>query len=162
MSIFPEKILLATDGSEDSILASRVATELSSTTESELHVVHVRSTLGQAPGYYTGPHVEGVDLQRLDTEAQRLLNAQVERIESAGGLVRQAHLKVGRPDAEIVTLAEELGTDLLVVGSRGEGGMRRALMGSVSDSVVRHAHCPVLVVRREEKVEEVGALFPTK
>jgi nucleotide-binding universal stress UspA family protein len=36
-----------------------------------------------------------------------------------------------------------------VMGSRGLGGIRRALMGSVSDSVVRHAHCPVLVVREE-------------
>ena len=42
---------------------------------------------------------------------------------------------------------EELGAGMIVVGSRGLGGVRRALMGSVSDSVVRHAHCPVLVVR---------------
>jgi nucleotide-binding universal stress UspA family protein len=38
---------------------------------------------------------------------------------------------------------------LIVMGSRGLGGIRRALMGSISDSVVRHAHCPVLVVREE-------------
>jgi nucleotide-binding universal stress UspA family protein len=49
-----------------------------------------------------------------------------------------------------VALAEELGADLIVMGSRGLGGVRRALMGSVSDSVVRHAHCPVLVVRPEK------------
>jgi nucleotide-binding universal stress UspA family protein len=118
MNHFPTKILLATDGSEDSILAARVAAELSSTSDSELHVVHVRSTLGQAPGYYLDPYVEEADLQRLDTEAQRLLNAQVDQGEGAGGLVMQSHLKVGRPDAEIVTFAEELGVDLLVVGSR--------------------------------------------
>jgi nucleotide-binding universal stress UspA family protein len=40
---------------------------------------------------------------------------------------------------------------LVVVGSRGLGGIRRALIGSVSDSVVRHAHCPVLVVRKEDQ-----------
>ena len=50
---------------------------------------------------------------------------------------------------EIVGLAEEVGADLIVVGSRGLGGFRRALMGSVSESVVRHAHCPVLVFRAE-------------
>jgi nucleotide-binding universal stress UspA family protein len=44
-------------------------------------------------------------------------------------------------------LAEELGADLIAMGGRGLGGVKRALMGSVSDSVVRHAHCPVLVVR---------------
>ena len=162
MNHFPTKILLATDASEDSVLAAQVAAELSSKTDSELHVVHVRSTLGQVPGYYLGPYVEEADLQRLDAEAQRLLNAQVEQIEAAGDLVTQAHLKIGRPDAEIVILAQELGADLLVVGSRGRGGIRRALMGSVSDSVVRHAHCPVLVVRREEKNEGAAGFFPTK
>jgi nucleotide-binding universal stress UspA family protein len=50
-------------------------------------------------------------------------------------------------DENIVGLAEELGADLIVIGSRGLGGMKRLLMGSVSESVVRHAHCPVLVVR---------------
>ncbi len=48
-------------------------------------------------------------------------------------------------------VAEETGADLVVMGSRGLGGIRRALMGSVSDSVVRHAHCPVLVVRNEHR-----------
>jgi nucleotide-binding universal stress UspA family protein len=56
---------------------------------------------------------------------------------------------MGNPAAEIVDLTEELGVGLAVVGSRGLGGVRRALMGSVCDSVVRHAHCPVLVVRKE-------------
>jgi nucleotide-binding universal stress UspA family protein len=50
-------------------------------------------------------------------------------------------------DENIVGLAEELGADLMVLGSRELGGMKRLLMGSVSESVVRHAHCPVLVVR---------------
>ena len=54
------------------------------------------------------------------------------------------------PAAEIVRLGEDMDAGLIVVGSRGLGGVRRALMGSVSDSVVRHAHCPVLVVRRTE------------
>jgi nucleotide-binding universal stress UspA family protein len=57
----------------------------------------------------------------------------------------------GRPDTEIVRVAEEVGAGLIVIGSRGLGGVRRALVGSVSDSVVRHAHCPVLVVRSEEE-----------
>jgi nucleotide-binding universal stress UspA family protein len=47
-------------------------------------------------------------------------------------------------------LAEELEAGLIAIGSRGLGGLRRALMGNVADSVVRHAHCPVLVVRQEE------------
>jgi nucleotide-binding universal stress UspA family protein len=68
-------------------------------------------------------------------------------MKAAGATVAQAHLRLGRVDEEVVVLAEELGVDLIAVGSRGLGGVKRALMGSVSDSVVRHAHCPVLVVR---------------
>src|SRR5215216_5988629 len=72
------------------------------------------------------------------------------RKSGAGGKVARAHLRVGTPDEEIVKLAKELGVGLIVMGSRGQGGVRRALLGSVSDSVVRHAHCPVLVVRDQQ------------
>jgi len=74
----------------------------------------------------------------------------VKKIKEAGGAVQEAHLRRGRKDQEIVRLAEEIGAGLIVLGSRGRGGVRRALMGSVSDSVVRHAHCPVMVVRKEK------------
>lgn len=69
-------------------------------------------------------------------------------MKAAGADIAQAHLRMGRPDAEIVALAEEIGAGLIILGSRGLGGMKRVLMGGVSDSAVRHAHCPVLVVRR--------------
>jgi nucleotide-binding universal stress UspA family protein len=62
----------------------------------------------------------------------------------------QTHLRFGIPETTIIDLAEELGAGLIVMGSRGLGGVRRALLGSISDSVVRHAHCPVMVVRQEE------------
>jgi nucleotide-binding universal stress UspA family protein len=71
----------------------------------------------------------------------------VEKVRSAGGEVAEAYLRVGDAAPEIVALAEEIEAGLIVIGSRGQGGIRRALMGSVSDTVVRHAHCPVLVVR---------------
>jgi nucleotide-binding universal stress UspA family protein len=58
---------------------------------------------------------------------------------------------VGRADDKIVSLAEELGAGLVVMGSRGQGGIRRALMGSISSSVIEHAHCPVMVVRPEKE-----------
>jgi nucleotide-binding universal stress UspA family protein len=107
------------------------------------------------PGYYIGPEVaeeaEEKERKHLDREAQRLLDTQVEQVRTAGGSVTQVHLGFGRPDEEIVALAEELGARLIVLGSRGRGGVKRALMGSVSDSVVRHAHCPVMVVRHEEE-----------
>ena len=153
MSIFPTKILLATDGSEDAQLALSTAADLANSTNSELHVVTV------APGipdpvyqiHEASLRYETYEeaLQAIRAEAQRVLDEQVEKIEEAGGTVAQAHLRIGeRRDQAIVHLADEIGAGLIVMGSRGLGGLRRALMGSVSDSVVRHAHCPVLVVRR--------------
>ena len=140
MSIFPTKILLATDGSKDAELASRTAADLAQSTSSELHVLYV--------GEAANPYVEEVGLAGDDRQARTVLDAEAEKVRAVGGTVAQAHLRMGKADHEIVTLAEEIGAGLIVMGGRGRGGIRRALMGSVSDSVVRHAHCPVLVVRQ--------------
>ena len=139
MSIFPTKILLATDGSSEAELASRTAAELAQSTGSELHLLYV--------GEAANPYVEEVGLAGDDRQARTVLDAEAEKVRTVGGTVAQAHLSMGKAGHEIVALAEEIETGLIVIGSRGRGGIRRALMGSVSDSVVRHAHCPVLVVR---------------
>jgi|SRR5215207_663937 len=154
--LLSKKILLATDGSEDAALAARTAAGLAQQMGSQLHAVHVRpKTVPHRPGYYVGPevveHAGRKEREGLEREAQRLLDVQAEEVRGAGGNVARAHLRVGTPDEEIVKLAEELGVGLIVMGSRGQGGVRRALLGSVSDSVVWHAHCPVLVVRKEEE-----------
>jgi nucleotide-binding universal stress UspA family protein len=54
---------------------------------------------------------------------------------------------MGKAAPEIVVVAEEIEAGLIVMGSTGQGGFRRALLGSVSESVVKLAHCPVLVIR---------------
>ena len=74
-------------------------------------------------------------------------------VKREGGKVAEKHLRIaGRYRAQqIVRVAEDIEAGLIVMGSRGLGGIRRALMGSVSDSVVRHAHCPVMVVRPEQE-----------
>jgi len=159
MSIFPTKILLGIDGSEEAALAARTAADIAQKTGSELHVVHARLMLPWT-GYPAAETPPGgtVDAEEARERVTRWLEDQVERIEAEGGNVAQAHLRLGKPEEgiitvaeEIVSLAEEIGAGLIVVGSRGVGGIRRALMGSVSDSVVRHAHCPVLMVRKEEQ-----------
>jgi nucleotide-binding universal stress UspA family protein len=153
--LLSEKILLATDGSEDAILAARTAAGLAQQVGSELHAVYVPPRIApHRPGYYVGPEVVEQagrkEREGLEREAQRLLDLQAEEVRGAGGNVARAHLRVGTPDEEIVKLAKELMVGLIVMGSRGQGGVRRALLGSVSDSVVRHAHCPVLVVRDQQ------------
>jgi nucleotide-binding universal stress UspA family protein len=123
------------------------AVELAKSTGARLHVVAVGRTFPAAVyDVYTEAWRE--DLRR---EAQEVLDAQVKKIEEAGGTVAIAHLKMNeRRDEAIVHLAEEIDADLIVIGSRGFGGLKRALLGNVADSVVRHAHCPVLVVRPSE------------
>jgi nucleotide-binding universal stress UspA family protein len=160
MSNFPTKILLATDASKEADLALQTATELAKSTGSELHVVYVEAAS------YVFPTTDwetfgGEELPtRLDEaaeEAARIkVDEQVQRIREADGQLARAHARVGFPDAEIVDLAEELGAGLIVMGSRGLGSVRRALMGSVSMSVVHHAHCSVLVVRGSARREVAG------
>jgi nucleotide-binding universal stress UspA family protein len=144
MSIFPAKILVATDGSEDSQLAARTAVELAQKTSSELHVVYV----------LPWPDVGVRDLWGFDDRAREVaedkgrkrLKELVEGIEASGGTVAEAHFKSGNPELGIVAVAEELGAGFLVIGKTGYGGLRRALMGSISDYVVRYAASPVVVV----------------
>ena len=161
MSNFPTKVLLATDGSIEADLAARTAAELADKTGSELHVVHVSGISPWYPAYPEATAFGGAelmdpvleeDLQRISEQrARELLDAEVEKLRSFGVTLAQAHLVDGGVPQEIVGLAEEIGAGLIVMGSRGGGGIRRALMGSVSDSVVRHAHCPVMVVRPQKE-----------
>ena len=158
MSIFPTKILLATDGSEEAEMAATTAVNLANNTHSELHILTV------GPGYPAYDVRIPEVVEELRQQTQEILDEQAKRIEEAGGEVAQAHLKLAEhhpgfehhPSDDVVRVAEEIGAGLIVLGSRGLGGIRRALMGSVSDSVVRHAHCPVMVVRGE------AVAFPTR
>jgi nucleotide-binding universal stress UspA family protein len=147
MSIFPTTILLATDGSEEGQLAAATAADLAEKTNSALHVLTVGLDL---PLYELPEHpAEFEDVVRENRrEAREILEQQAKRIEESGGTVNETHLREGRADKEIVELAEEIGAGLIVMGSRGNGRLTRALLGSVSDAVVRHAHCPVTIVRK--------------
>jgi nucleotide-binding universal stress UspA family protein len=151
MSTFPTRILLATDGSEEAELAAPRAVDLADATHSELHVVHVGGVPILLESYPGTLGYERRLYEEIEEMSRELLRKQSWLVKAAGGTVAGAHLRMGEVDLEIVALAEELGADLIVMGSRGLGGLRRALMGSVSDSVVRHAHCPVLVVRAERE-----------
>ena len=155
MSIFPTTVLLAIDGSTEASLATEAAVEIAIKTRSDLHLVYVSSdppltslymgeTLGGVPDL---EHKFDVELENARRAAQGVLDVAVRKVHSLGGAVAQVHLMEGRAPQEIVSLAEDSGIGLIVMGSRGRGGVSRTLMGSVSDSVVRHAHCPVLVVR---------------
>ena len=146
-----KKILLATDGSEEAELATRAAVELAEGTGSELHVVYVEPL----PDFMKKNDVgmPGYDRQlykMIEGEGRETLRKLVWRVKVAGGSVAEAHLRMGAVVEEIVALADELEVDLIIVGSRGLRGIKRALAGSVSESVFRHACCPVMVVRAKD------------
>jgi nucleotide-binding universal stress UspA family protein len=148
MSIFPTKILLATDGSEEARQAAQAAAELSKDTGSEVHVAYVLPSPTELRGHHLySQEVMRSVLEQAEGEARSFLEEQAKQIGASGGKIAETHLRAGEPDKEIVRLGEELGVGTIVIGSRGLGAIRRALMGSVSESVIRHAHCPVFVVR---------------
>lgn len=139
MSVFPTKILLATDGSEAARQATEAAADLAGKSGSELHVVHVWHDV---PGF-----AHGFVKRELRHQGQETLDEQVMKIEESGGTVTRAHLRGGRTSNEIIALSEELGAGLLIVGSRGLRAMQRILIGSHSEEIVHRARVPVLVVR---------------
>ncbi len=145
------RILLATHGSEGTDFAAHTAIRLANSADCELHLVY----LERLPGY---PAYAPISARHLEWELhegaeraglERLWELD-RRIRLAGGTVAGAHLRVGEVAKEVVGLAEELKVDLIVVGTRGRSVIGRALMGSVSDSVVRHARCPVGVEPSQE------------
>ena len=146
MSILPTRILLATDGSEEAELATLTAIELSAATGSELHLVHVALLPNFAEDSPGTIGYDGALREKLEAEARETLRKLTWQVKVAGGAVAGSHLRTGRVAEEIADLAEELGVGMIVMGSRRRRGIRRALMGSVSDSVVRQARCPVMVV----------------
>ena len=149
-------VVLAIDGSGEARLAAEAAAELSARTGSPVHVIYVMPS----PERLFGPHSYSGEIKRslieqARADARRFLEERAEGVRAGGGAVAQTYLGTGRPDEEIVELAEEVDAAVVVTGSRGLGGIRRSLLGSVSDSVVRHAHCPVLVIR--DKNQPQGA-----
>jgi nucleotide-binding universal stress UspA family protein len=136
-------------------LAAYTAVDLADKTNLELHIVYVQSIPLSVP-LSIDPDSDEIAIsgatEDIRQEAQWFLNAALKQVKANDGTIARAHLRIGdKPDQQIITVAEEIGAGLIVLGSRGMGGVRRALLGSVSDSVVRHAHCPVLVVRKEER-----------
>jgi nucleotide-binding universal stress UspA family protein len=145
MNRFPTKILLATDGSENTAQATKAAVDIATRSSSELHLIHVWHDVHTS-------HAHAYVKRELRRQGREILDEEVKRIGEIGGTVTRSHLRQGRTFAEVIKLGDELEAGLLVVGSRGHRGLRRMLLGSHSEDVVHHAHRPVLVVRRGQNV----------
>jgi nucleotide-binding universal stress UspA family protein len=133
-------IVLATDLMASSREATDRAIDLAGRLDARLVIVNVLEKRRLAGG---GAH-ERVDQARAEREAP-LVN--VVREARAAGVTAEFLVWQGDPGGSIAAAAEAEGADLVVVGTRGRSGAGRMLLGSVSAHVVRHASCPVLVVR---------------
>jgi nucleotide-binding universal stress UspA family protein len=145
MNHFPKRILLATDGSEDTAQATTAAIDIAKGSGSELHVIHVWHDVHT-------PHAHAFVKSELRQQGREILDKEVKRIGRIGGLLTRSHLREGRTFEEVMKVGDEIEACLLVVGSRGLRGMRRMLLGSHSEDIVHHSHRPVLVVLCGEKV----------
>lgn len=143
MSVAHRKILVATDGSDESHLAIQKGAHLAQLEDAELHLVHV----GLLSEWVHPDTLSAKQYDKLEQKAQDLLDEEVAYAEDIGGTVTESHLRMGEADSRIIDLSEELGVDLIVVGTRGRDSFKRLVLGSDSENILRYAHCTVMVVR---------------
>ncbi len=145
MPVF-KKMLIPIDFSDSSHQALRQACDLSRRYDAELHLVHVLEAWSRSPP--VDPEYRS-QFDELQAEHRQRMEHQLEQLPDASlgpkPVVRA--LLSGNAPEEICNYADAHGIDLIVMGTHGRSGVARWLMGSVAEMVVRHAHCPVLVVR---------------
>lgn len=141
-----QRILVAVDFSDDSKVALDYAGVLAGRLGASLSIVHVvEPDLSMAGADHTPPPVKSSDLERM-AEAKLDLSSLGERMLGACRVV-ETSVRSGIAFFEIAEAAKTLGADFIVLGAHGLAGLNRTLLGSTVEKVVRHAPCPVLVVR---------------
>ncbi|WP_027365320.1 universal stress protein [Desulfotruncus alcoholivorax] len=138
-----KRILVAVDGSDIAQKAVKHAAEIALKFESAVTLLHVVSPLPAAirNSVFEQKLIDEImkdGLQTLDKAKSDIIEFNVQA---------DTEMKVGDPSTEICMKAKDEQYDLIVIGSRGLGALSGFIMGSVSRRVVRHAPCPVLVVR---------------
>ena len=139
-------ILVAVDGSGPSRHAARYALSLAEQTKSKVTLLSVLPPpevvpLGPLSGYaVVSPAVSKEEMAKVDERLKEISS-------EARGVEVTTVVEMGPVAETIIDTASHRGADLIVMGARGLGPGRRFLLGSVSDRVVHHAHCPVTVWR---------------
>lgn len=145
MPLKVREILVPVDFSPQSRAALRYALAFAERFEARLVLVHIAEEIVYPADWsYTG-----VPIYPNNAERTTDLLARVRTF--AGALAEKITpvVRVGRPWQQIVEIAKERKSDLIITATHGHTGLKHALLGSVAEKVVRHAHCPVLTVRRD-------------
>lgn len=123
----------------------------------ELHVVHVASGYGPMLRLELEHDVRTVSASEAEAVVASHVKQRVQEHKTAGLPLESTpvsvHLRVGAASDEVVAAAAKLDADLIVVGTHGRTGVRRLLLGSVAEAIVRKAGCGVLVVRAKDYAE---------
>ncbi|MEA3340919.1 MAG: universal stress protein [Chloroflexota bacterium] len=135
-------IVYATDGSEHARKALAYARDLTKLHKAKLFVVHAYSSVSDLLGYKEYSSI----VARRIAHGEEIVGEAVKELESAG-LTVEIELLEGPMAEAILRVAETREADLIIVGARGSSSLRGLLLGSVSQKVIQHATCPVLVVR---------------
>ena len=135
------KILVAVDGSDYSDLAVKRAGQYTRLAQVELTLLTV---LEDVVSYKKVPNTP--IYRERKKEAEKILRKAKKNLKDHG-VDCKTKTAVGPIAAEIVRIAEEEGVTSIFIGSRGHRGLKRMLLGSVADDVIRHAHCPVTIIR---------------
>ena len=150
------KILFATDGAKQSSAAAEMIKRFALESGDQVRIITVIDmAVPMAIDVYGGYLPDTTKFEEAAREnAARILNEAAESLRtffSGRELDIRTETLFGSPDSRIVETAEEMRPDLVVVGSHGHSRWERLLIGSVSNSVVHHAPCSVLVVRTPDQ-----------
>ena len=144
-----KSILVPVDFSKASLKALVYAESLCQHFGATMTLLYVIEPIGAADFMYAFPLTLGEDEMRAKAKASIEKFARKNRVKRS--LVEKALVRSGRPFHEICEAARTLKVDLIVISTHGYSGLNHAIMGSVTERVVRHAPCPVLVVRESER-----------
>lgn len=143
-----DRILVPTDGSDAVRPAVETAIELAEVHDATLHVLYIVDQPTSVSG--TGEGVPGLDnlLAALEKEGKEATSDIASQAEERGVDATTA-VRRGNPHDDILSYATDNDVDVIVMGTHGRTGVKRALLGSVTEDVVRHSEVPVLTVHRE-------------
>jgi nucleotide-binding universal stress UspA family protein len=143
-----QKIMIATDGSDASKKAAMIGIDIAHRANGSITAVYVMEILRltHLPGYATMPGLKEKVIELMQDEGQQA----TQFIEDHAQIMKVPCHKIvaqGNPSVELLKISQELGMDLLIMGSLGRTGVEKILLGSVAESVVLQSPIPVLLVK---------------
>ena len=141
-----KKVLVLTDGSRNSRSALRYAVEICRNFDASLHLLSVVEDMPS----YVNLEVGSEFISQIQ-ETVRKEVVQCSGYCETSGIDCSGEIRHGVPYEEIINYAKEIDADLIVMATHGQTGLSHILLGSVAEKVIRHAHCPVLTTRVDNK-----------